>query len=139
MFQECFDALEAKFKGSSRVKRLYAMLLEYQESYDDAKRVYESLLKEDPTNVLTIKRLIAMLKAQGKPIEAIRELNKYIEKFMSDYEAWGELCNLYLAECDYKKAAFCMEELILSNPHNHLYHQIYAEVFQFPWFFEGRL
>ena len=28
----------------------------------------------------------------------------------------------------YKKAAFCMEELILLNPNHHLYHQKYAEV-----------
>lgn len=28
----------------------------------------------------------------------------------------------------YEKAAFCLEELLLSNPHHHLYHQRYAEV-----------
>ena len=28
----------------------------------------------------------------------------------------------------YGKAGFCWEELILSNPHHHLYHQRYAEV-----------
>lgn len=39
-----------------------------------------------------------------------------------------ELCDLYLQEHDYAKASFCMEELIMSNPHNHLYHQRYAEV-----------
>lgn len=47
---------------------------------------------------------------------------------MSDHEAWMELADLYLAEQDYNKAAFCVEELILFNPHNHLYHQRYAEV-----------
>ena len=47
---------------------------------------------------------------------------------MGDYEAWMELCDLYLQEHDYAKASFCMEELIMSNPHNHLYHQRYAEV-----------
>ena len=47
---------------------------------------------------------------------------------MSDSEAWLELCDLYLYEHDYAKAAFCMEELILANPHNHLFHQRYAEV-----------
>ena len=48
--------------------------------------------------------------------------------YQSDYEAWSELCDLYISEMDYSKAAFCMEELILSNPHNHLYMQKYAEV-----------
>ncbi len=49
---------------------------------------------------------------------------------MGDYESWMELCDLYLQEHDYNKASFCMEELILSNPHNHLFHQRYAEVRQ---------
>lgn len=49
-------------------------------------------------------------------------------RFMSDFDAWMELCDLYLQLQDYEKAAFCMEELIMSNPHNHLFHQRYAEV-----------
>ena len=48
--------------------------------------------------------------------------------FMSDIDSWMELCDLYLTEQDYGKAAFCIEELILSNPRNHLFHQKYAEV-----------
>ena len=49
---------------------------------------------------------------------------------MSDTDSWMELCDLYLMEQDYSKAAFCIEELILSNPRNHLFHQKYAEVRQ---------
>ena len=29
---------------------------------------------------------------------------------------------LFLQEQDYHKASFCCEELLLHNPHNHLYH-----------------
>lgn len=47
---------------------------------------------------------------------------------MTDYEAWTELCDLYLSVYDYSNASFCMEELIMSNPHNHLFHQKYADV-----------
>lgn len=47
---------------------------------------------------------------------------------MSDQEAWHELCDLYLQEHEYSKAAFCMEELILHNPHSHLIYQRYAEI-----------
>lgn len=47
---------------------------------------------------------------------------------MSDQEAWHELCNLYLGEGEFAKAAFCMEELLLHNPHSHLYHQRLAEI-----------
>jgi len=47
---------------------------------------------------------------------------------MSDSEAWLELCDMYLQEHEYDKAAFCMEELLLCKPYNHLVHQKYAEV-----------
>lgn len=47
---------------------------------------------------------------------------------MSDQEAWHELCDLYLQEQEYSKAAYCMEELILHNPHSHLIYQRYAEI-----------
>ena len=47
---------------------------------------------------------------------------------MSDGEAWHELLDLYLKVGDYSKAAFCMEELLLSNPHNAIYFTRYAEI-----------
>ena len=43
---------------------------------------------------------------------------------MTDFEGWMELCDLYLSQLDYSKACYCMEELIMSNPHN----QKFAEV-----------
>ena len=48
--------------------------------------------------------------------------------FMSDAESWMELCELYIAEQEFAKAAFCCEELILQNPNNHIYFQRYAEI-----------
>ncbi|EHB10695.1 Tetratricopeptide repeat protein 35 [Heterocephalus glaber] len=74
------------------------------------------------------KRKIAIRKAQGKSVEAIRELNEYLEQFVGNQEAWHELAELYISEHDYAKAAFCLEELMMTNPHNHLYCQQYAEV-----------
>lgn len=47
---------------------------------------------------------------------------------MSDQEAWHELCNLYLMEGDYAKAAFCMEEVLLHNPFSHLVHQRLGDI-----------
>lgn len=47
---------------------------------------------------------------------------------MADVEAWQELSELYIIEQDFNKAAFCLEELILHNPHNHLLHQRYADI-----------
>ena len=47
---------------------------------------------------------------------------------MPDFEGWMELCDLYLSQLDYSKACYCMKELIMSNPHNHLFYQKFAEV-----------
>lgn len=47
---------------------------------------------------------------------------------MADTEAWQELSELYITEQDFNKAAFCLEELILHSPHNHLLHQRYADI-----------
>lgn len=47
---------------------------------------------------------------------------------MADTEAWQELSELYVNEQDFSKAAFCVEELILHHPHNHLLHQRYADI-----------
>lgn len=55
-------------------------------------------------------------------------IQNHFHRFMSDQEAWHELCNLYMAEGEFAKAAFCMEELLLHNPHSHLYHQRLAEI-----------
>ena len=47
---------------------------------------------------------------------------------MSDGEAWHELSDLYLKVGEYSKAAFCVEELLLSNPHDAIYFTRYAEI-----------
>ncbi|CAH8540900.1 unnamed protein product [Schistosoma turkestanicum] len=103
-------------------------ILSETKNFEDAQNVYSKLIKDDPTNTLARKRMITILMAQQKIPEAINELREYLKIFMSDYEAWNKLADLYLSECDYKHAAFCMEELILSNPSNHLYYQRYAEI-----------
>uniref|UniRef100_A0AAY5KFP3 ER membrane protein complex subunit 2 n=1 Tax=Esox lucius TaxID=8010 RepID=A0AAY5KFP3_ESOLU len=100
----CLQELKKQFPGSQRVKRLGGMRLEALEKYEEAGKQYDSILQEDPTNTAARKRKISILKAQGKNTDAIRELN------------------------DYGKAAFCLEELMMTNPHNHLYCEQYAEV-----------
>uniref|UniRef100_A0A7N6A5X2 ER membrane protein complex subunit 2 n=1 Tax=Anabas testudineus TaxID=64144 RepID=A0A7N6A5X2_ANATE len=100
----CLQELRKQFPDSHRVKRLSGMRLEALERYDEANKHYDAILQDDPTNTAARKRKISILKAQGKCTEAIRELN------------------------DYGKAAFCLEELMMTNPHNHLYCEQYAEV-----------
>uniref|UniRef100_A0A8D3DZA5 ER membrane protein complex subunit 2 n=1 Tax=Scophthalmus maximus TaxID=52904 RepID=A0A8D3DZA5_SCOMX len=126
--ETCLQELRKQFPDSHRVKRLSGMRLEALERYDEANKHYDTILQDDPTNTAARKRKISILKAQGKSAEAIRELNEYLEQFVGDQEAWHELSELYINEHDYGKAAFCLEELMMTNPHNHLYCEQYAEV-----------
>ncbi|XP_047475731.1 ER membrane protein complex subunit 2-like [Penaeus chinensis] len=126
--EPCLISINEQFPGSLRVRKLKAMRLEALERFDEAIDIYDSIIRQDETNSTARKRKVAVLRGQGKIPEAIRELTEYLKKFMSDGEAWQELCDLYLKEGDYSKASFCMEELILTNPHNHLFYTRYAEI-----------
>lgn len=75
----CIQQLSNEFPNSLRVKKYYAMRLEAQERYDDAIMVLDSLIKKDETNNAPRKRKIAVLKAQGKYVEAIKELTEYLK------------------------------------------------------------
>jgi len=130
---ECLEKLVDKFGSSSlRVRRLLAMKLEMAERWDDALELLDSIIEEDEANSSARKRKIAIFKAQGDISRTVQELTKYLRIFMSDQEAWMELCELYIQEQDYPKAAFCCEEVLLHNPHNHLYHQKQAEI-RYTW------
>merc|ERR1711915_832745 len=102
------------------------------EEWDDAVEVLDSIIEVDEANSSARKRKIAILKAQGDTARAVQELVKYLKVFMSDQEAWLELSELYSLEQEYSKAAFCMEELLLHHPHNHLYHQRHADI-RYTW------
>ncbi|CAF1421534.1 unnamed protein product [Adineta ricciae] len=127
--RHCLDQLEKQFKPTSRrVTTLNAM---YHESIDDFKSaddIYSNLLDENETDAIVQKRQISLLKEKNQIREAISQLNTYLELYQADQEAWSELCDLYLSEHDYAKAAFCAEELLLINPHNHLHHERYASI-----------
>ena len=125
----CLRELRAHFDPKSfRLRRLEAMRAEMLEKWDLALDILDQILEEDDANSQARKRKIAIHRARGENTLAISDLNAYLEDFMNDGEAWMELSELYILEQDYQKAAFCCEELILQNPHNHLYYQKYAEI-----------
>lgn len=126
--EDCIRLLTAEFPSSLRIQKYKSMLLESLERYDDALDVLDQIIKKDETNAAPRKRKVAIYKAQGRSGEAIKELCDYMKRFMSDQEGWHELCSLYLAEGEYAKAAFCMEEVLLHNPHSHLIHQRLADI-----------
>ncbi|CAG9769441.1 unnamed protein product [Ceutorhynchus assimilis] len=126
--KNCIETLAKEFPNSLRVRRLQAMFYEAKEDFEKATEILDSIIKIDENNSAARKRKITVLKAQGRTVAAIKELTEYLKIFMADFEAWQELSELYISEQDFNKAAFCVEELILHNPHNHLLHQRYADI-----------
>ncbi|XP_077215006.1 uncharacterized protein LOC143849728 [Tasmannia lanceolata] len=126
--KDCIQTLQKKFPASIRVARLEGMLFEAKGSWADAEKAYSLILEDTPLDQVIHKRKVAMAKAQGNISGAIEWLNKYLEIFMADHDAWRELAEIYVSLQMYKQAAFCYEELILCQPTVPLYHLAYAEV-----------
>ncbi|XP_030505822.1 uncharacterized protein LOC115720782 isoform X2 [Cannabis sativa] len=126
--KDCINALMKRFPESKRVGKLEAMLLEAKGSWAEAEKAYSSLLEDNPLDQGILKRRVAMAKAQGDVSGAIDCLNKYLETFMADHDAWRDLAEIYVSLQMYKQAAFCYEELILSQPTVPLHHLAYADV-----------
>lgn len=126
--KDCTGVLSTKFPGSTRVGRLEAMLLEARGAWSEAEKAYDSLLEDNPLDQVIHKRKVAMAKAQGNTSVAVEYLNKYLDTFMADHDAWRELAETYVSLQMYKQAAFCYEELILCQPLVPPYHLAYAEV-----------
>ncbi|KAF5822247.1 putative ER membrane protein complex subunit 2 [Helianthus annuus] len=126
--KDCIKVLQKKFPDSKRVGRLEAMLLEAKGSWAEAEKAYSSLLEDNPLDQVINMRRVAMSKARGDILGAIDWLNKYLEIFMADHDAWRELAEIYVSLQMYKQAAFCYEELILSQPMIPQHHLAYADV-----------
>lgn len=122
---EIIATLAAQFPDSLRVKRLEGMMWEAKGEADLALESYEEVLEADPSNLQAIKRQIAVCRAKGGPAklgEAAKRLSEYLASFCSDAEGWLLLHELYLLAGQYKRAAFCIEELVLINPMAYIYH-----------------
>lgn len=91
-------------------------------------QLHGELLSLDDKETFGIKRMVAIHKQRGNMVDAIKLLNSHLTVHQNDTEAYAELAEMYLTVHDYKKALFCVEELILSNPHHYLYHQLAAEI-----------
>ncbi|KAJ1569946.1 ER membrane complex subunit 2 [Nowakowskiella sp. JEL0078] len=112
-------------KSSARSARLQGLYYEATGDYESALEIYK---EADDTIVALKKRLVPVFILLGRRQEAIEFLVKYLDTFMSDVEAWSELESLYFGENSYQQAAFCVEELMLLRPQNHLYHIRYADI-----------
>eukprot|EP00640_Fibrocapsa_japonica_P003103 CAMPEP_0113935588 /NCGR_PEP_ID=MMETSP1339-20121228/2720_1 /TAXON_ID=94617 /ORGANISM="Fibrocapsa japonica" /LENGTH=324 /DNA_ID=CAMNT_0000937799 /DNA_START=18 /DNA_END=992 /DNA_ORIENTATION=- /assembly_acc=CAM_ASM_000762 len=127
--QFCIKALKVQFPSSNRVQRLVGLQHEAKGEFSAAESLYKNMLAETPTNTLVFKRLVACQVAQGKKAGAIRALNAYLNDFPADAVAWQQLGDLHCAVSNYEAAAFCYEELVLTQPSNCLFHLRLAELY----------
>jgi len=123
----CMNALSKKFPNSQRVAKLLVLMTESGGGLKQAVDTYDKLIAEDGTNTAAWKRKIASLRSEGNVSAAIKCLNKYLETFSADHYAWEQLLDLYMSQERFELAKFCIEELILLFPENHVYHTLYAE------------
>lgn len=115
-------------QSSSRARRLLAMAHEARGEYDKAADIYNDMKLADPGNVGIRKRQIALEKSRGNTMGAIEQLNEYLTVFQTDMEAWQELAELAIEAQLYKQAAYCLEELIMTQPTSLALHIKYADV-----------
>ncbi|XP_022875815.1 ER membrane protein complex subunit 2-like [Olea europaea var. sylvestris] len=95
--KDYIKVLAEKFPESKRVGRLEALLLEAKGLYEEAEKAYSSLLEDNELDPVIHKRRVALAKAQGNISGAIELLNKYLEIFMADHDAWRELAEIYVS------------------------------------------
>lgn len=127
--EACVGSLITRFSEESlRVAKLKAMWHEAKGDFPQAEFLYDNLLEEHPAEAHLHKRKIAMKVAGGDAAGAIEALNKYLETFMGDTDAWRELADIYISLQMYKQAAFCYEELLLAAPLNPIFHLTYAQL-----------
>ncbi|EPR57234.1 tetratricopeptide repeat-containing protein [Toxoplasma gondii GT1] len=124
----CLQALQTRWRDSTRVKRLKGIALEAQGQWAAALCHYDSLLSQQPHDPLTRKRVTAALKNQGRVSECIQMLFLHLDEMATDAEAWQELGTIYASEGRLAQAAFCFEELLVHDPLNTLFLCVYAEL-----------
>ena len=155
---DCLANLLIQFPKSDRVNRLIAMQHEYKHEYQDALNIYDCILQESPADTQSLKRKICVYKAMNEKSKAIKLLLELVGGLnpnppreesttppstpppvddscnyygigMNDISMWIELSELYIENCDYHEAAFCLEECVLLDASNCWYHCKLADVY----------
>lgn len=138
------NLLENRFgRKSVRVRHLRGLCLEAGGDAAEAKKLYEQLLKEMPTNDFCIKRLCAILKSEGRYAEAIAVLERdlvycdeeekrhnFFEVHRGDaVQTYRELSHLHYLCGDCEKAIFYQEECLLFEGDSYFNHTRLAELY----------
>ncbi len=78
------------------------MLTEARGEYQAALDLYDTLIKEDVSNVFARKRKAAIYKARNDTRKFIEEINTILHFFPSDSGCWLELAEVYLISGDFE-------------------------------------
>ena len=117
-------------KESARFRRLLARCLEAAGDYESAEEQYDSLLKQNPCNLVALQRKYCIARAMRKsPEEIITALNEYLGQQLSDVSGWYEMAKLRMSIADFKGAAFALEQVVLGCPLDSDIHRQLAEVY----------
>lgn len=79
----CIRELKEDFPNSLRVKKLDSMYYEAIEDYEKALEKLNEIIAEDKTFSGAKKRRVAIYKAQGKTLDAIKELTDYLNMYVT--------------------------------------------------------
>ena len=116
--KQCIEILKKKFtEDSTRLVRVLALCLESIGDYTQAMISYHQQISENISNTFAMKRTYCVLRSQvGKETQAHTHLSNYLMKFPGDASAWYEMYERCLEFGDFHSAAYCLEELVLSQP-----------------------
>lgn len=106
------------FEADTKIIRNNATFLNALGKRNKAKTILTKLVQENLFDYESLKRRIAILRAEDNINQVITELNKYLEENCLDKEAWLELADIYMEHMNYEKALFCFEELLIIDPEN---------------------
>ncbi|KAF7585950.1 hypothetical protein BBP40_009834 [Aspergillus hancockii] len=101
---------------------------ETQSDLEDCLRKYDISLSENPLNLPTLKRRIALLRSMSRPADAITSLVELLRAVPTDAEAWCELSDLYQSQGMNSQAIFSLEEALLIVPNAWNIHARLGEV-----------
>jgi tetratricopeptide (TPR) repeat protein len=131
--EACLESIQSDSsvsKESSRYRKLLGMCLEASGKYEEASKLYDALLTDNPSNGYASKRKYCILAAQsGKETEAMRALNEYLSMHPGDISAWNQMAEVCLSVSDFKGAAYCYEEVVLGCPLDSCIHMKLGEVY----------
>jgi len=111
---EILDFFKYEFGTTSKVHRLEALIANAKGNEVLAEGKLMGILKEMPQDCNAMKALIAIKRQDlSKLNETVGLLNEYLSVYQSDTEAWKWLAEIYMTSRCYKKAKYCLEEVLV--------------------------